>query len=169
MIPQLLSYITRREGRKFLKLSEGIDDSLVTGRMLPAGQEAALYIHVPFCRTLCPFCCFNRYLFKEDLARRYFASLRRELDMYLERGFKFSNFYFGGGTPTVLMDELLSFIDCLRAKCAVNEISLETTPTELTPRTIAQLKQAGIRRLSVGVQSFDDDLLKAMGRTLLTG
>ena len=169
MIPQFLSYITRREGRKFLKLSEGIDDSLVTGRMLPAGQEAALYIHVPFCRTLCPFCCFNRYLYKEDLARRYFTSLRRELDMYLERGFKFSNFYFGGGTPTVLMDELLSFIDHLRAKCAVKEVSLETTPAELSPQVVDQLKHAGIRRLSIGVQSFDDDVLKAMGRVLLTG
>ena len=169
MIPEVLSHITRREGRKFLKLSERIDDSLVTGRMLPPGQEAALYIHIPFCRTLCPFCCFNRYLFKEDLARRYFASLRRELDMYLERGFRFSSFYFGGGTPTVLMDELLSFIDYLRAKCSVSEVSLETTPAELATQTIAQLKQAGIRRLSVGVQSFDDDVLKAMGRVLLTG
>ncbi len=169
MIPELLSYITRREGRKFLKLSETIDDSLITGGMLPPGQEAALYIHIPFCRTLCPFCCFNRYLFKEDLARRYFASLRRELDMYLERGFKFSSFYFGGGTPTVLMDELVGFIDYLRAKLPVREVSLETTPAELSPETVSQLKQAGIRRLSIGVQSFDDDVLKAMGRVILTG
>jgi len=169
MIPQLLSYITRREGRKFLKVSVRSDDSFVTGGMLAPGQEAALYVHVPFCRTLCPFCCFNRYLFKEDLARRYFTSLRRELDMYLERGFKFSSVYFGGGTPTVLMDELIGFIDYLRAKCAVREVSLETTPAELSPQTVAQLKQAGIRRLSIGVQSFDDDVLKAMGRVLLTG
>src|SRR5512136_88021 len=123
MIPQLLSYITRREGRKFLKLSEGIDDSLVTGRMLPAGQEAALYIHVPFCRTLCPFCCFNRYLFKEDRAKQYFASLKKELDIYIAHGFRFSHFYFGGGTPTVMMPELLQFIGYLRQNFEVREIS----------------------------------------------
>ena len=70
------------------------------------GDRVSLYIHIPFCRTLCPFCCFNRYLFKEDQARSYFKDLRKELDMYIKLGFKFNDFYFGGGTPTVLMDEL---------------------------------------------------------------
>src|SRR5512146_150302 len=124
MIASAISYITRREGKKFLQLSEPADDSFVSSSMLGTGQEAALYVHIPFCRTLCPFCCFNRYLFKEDSARAYFKSLRRELDTYLERGFTFSSVYFGGGTPTVLMDELLGFIDYLRAKLPVREVSL---------------------------------------------
>ncbi|MCX6001811.1 MAG: radical SAM protein [Chloroflexi bacterium] len=83
--------------------------------------------------------------------------------------FKFNDFYFGGGTPTVLMDELSSFIAYLGSKFEVKRISLETTPRELTPETIAQLQESGVNRLSVGVQSFDNTLLKAMGRTLFKG
>jgi len=169
MIANILSYITRREGRKFLKLSDEIDESFTAESMLGRGQQAALYVHIPFCRTLCPFCCFNRYLFKEDEARQYFRSLRKELDLYIERGFIFSSFYFGGGTPPILMDELLSFIDYLRQKFEVKEISLETTPAEINPRNIAMLREAGIKRLSIGIQSFDNEILKAMGRVTSTG
>ena len=168
MIPEIVGFVTRREGKKFLKLSPDIDESAVVGKG-GAGDEISLYIHIPFCRTLCPFCCFNRYLFKEDAARRYFQSLRKELDLYVQKGFRFSDFYFGGGTPTVLMDELLAFIDYLKANFDVKRISLETTPREITPETVAQLKAAGINRLSIGVQSFDDGILKTVGRASLTG
>lgn len=169
MIPEIAGYITRREGKKFLKLQETVDDSRIDRRILRPGEVLSLYIHIPFCRKLCPFCCFNRYLFQEDKARQYFVNLRKELDIYIQKGFTFSEFYFGGGTPTILMDELLSFIDYLKMKFPVKEISLETTPHELTPDTIAALKAAGVKRLSLGVQSFDDEMLKAMGRQLCTG
>jgi menaquinone C8-methyltransferase len=88
---------------------------------------------------------------------------------YIQKGFSFSNIYFGGGTPTILMDELLSLIDYLKQKFPVKEISLETTPLELNPGSVASLRSAGIKRLSLGVQSFDDEMLKAMGRTLCLG
>ena len=169
MIANIAGFITRSEGKKFLKLREEIDDSMVTEQNLVGGAEISLYIHIPFCKTLCPFCCFNRYLYKEDRARDYFASLKKELDLYIERGFKFSNFYFGGGTPTILMEELLSFIGHLKQHFVVKELSLETTPNELNGETIAALKTAGINRLSIGVQSFDDGITKAMGRVLCTG
>ncbi len=169
MIPQIAGFITRREGRKFLRLEEPADDSFVSSALLHPGEKLSLYIHIPFCRKLCPFCCFNRYLFQEDRAREYFVYLRKELDIYLQRGFTFENFYFGGGTPTILMDELVSFIQYLKSKCDVREISLETTPQELNPTTVSTLKAAGIKRLSLGVQSFDDSLLEAMGRTGCTG
>ena len=169
VIPNLVSFITRREGRKFLKLSPDIDDSIITGAGLGGGGGVSLYIHIPFCRTLCPFCCFNRYLFKEDQARQYFKSLKKELDLYIQRGFKFSDFYFGGGTPAILMDELIGFIDYLKENFEVKQISLETTPREISQENIDLLKAAGINRLSIGVQSFDDDLLKAMGRFFCSG
>lgn len=169
MIADLAGLITRCEGKKFLKLREGIDDSIITEQNLVRGGEISLYIHIPFCRTLCPFCCFNRYLFKEDKAREYFINLKKELDLYIQRGFRFSNFYFGGGTPTILMDELIGFIDYLKKKFEVKELSLETTPNEISQETINSLKAAGINRLSIGVQSFDDGVSKAMGRVLCTG
>ena len=163
LIPDILSSITRYEGSKFLHLkSDGgnaLVESLQTDKTMPS-----LYVHIPFCRRLCPFCCFNRYLFKEDLARSYFGDLKTELDLYLRRGFTFTNIYFGGGTPTILMDELHEFIVYLRECLNVKEISLETTPAELSEENIASLKAAGINRLSIGIQSFDDDVLKTMGR-----
>jgi coproporphyrinogen III oxidase-like Fe-S oxidoreductase len=162
MLANILGWITRREGKKFLKLKQEIDDSVFAGAR--EIRDISLYIHIPFCRTLCPFCCFNRYLFKEDEARRYFQHLRRELDLYIEKGFTFSDFYFGGGTPTILMDELMGFIDYLKASFEVKRISLETTPRELNRENITRLKAAGVNRLSIGVQSFDDGIVKAMGR-----
>jgi menaquinone C8-methyltransferase len=169
LIPEIAGFITRREGKKVLRLEEKVDDTRITRSMLRNGEAPSLYIHIPFCRKLCPFCCFNRYLFKEDKAREYFLSLRKELDLYIQRGFNFTSFYFGGGTPTILMDELVSFIDYLKQRFSVKEISLETTPNELTPENIAALKAAGIGRLSLGVQSFDNENLKAMGRTICSG
>jgi coproporphyrinogen III oxidase-like Fe-S oxidoreductase len=162
MLANVVGWITSREGRKFLKLQQDIDDA-VFARVREIG-DISLYIHIPFCRTLCPFCCFNRYLFQEDKARQYFKQLKRELDLYIEKGFTFSDFYFGGGTPTVLMDELVGFIDHLQANFNVKRISLETTPREVNPENIGLLKAAGINRLSIGVQSFDDGVVKAMGR-----
>jgi menaquinone C8-methyltransferase len=161
--------MTRREGRKFLKLDERIDDSFTAGSILKSGQQPALYIHIPFCRTLCPFCCFNRYLFKEDQARQYFQSLRSELDLYIARGFRFSSFYFGGGTPPIMLDELLEFIGYLKQKFEVKEISLETTPAEITPEMVRQLSRSGVKRISIGIQSFDSEVLKNMGRITLSG
>lgn len=162
MLANMVGWVTRREGRKFLKLQKDIDDAVFTSAKKIG--DISLYIHIPFCRTLCPFCCFNRYLFKEDIARQYFKQLKRELDLYIEKGFTFSDFYFGGGTPTVLMDELESFINYLKVKFKVKRISLETTPREVNRENIARLKAAGISRLSIGVQSFDDGVVKAMGR-----
>jgi len=162
MLANLSGWVTRREGRKFLKLNPDIDDSILAGTRETG--EISLYIHIPFCRTLCPFCCFNRYLFREDKARQYFGQLKRELDLYIEKGFTFSDFYFGGGTPTILMDELESFIDYLKVNVNVKRISLETTPREVTRENVSRLKAAGINRLSIGVQSFDDDIVKVMGR-----
>jgi coproporphyrinogen III oxidase-like Fe-S oxidoreductase len=169
MIPWFVASVIRYEGKKFLHFIGDVDLSRIAAEGKTRGDRVSLYIHIPFCRTLCPFCCFNRYLFREDLARSYFASLRSEVDMYAALGFKFNDFYFGGGTPTVLMDELAGFIGYLRSKFSLKRISLETTPRELTPKTIDLLKQLGINRLSVGVQSFDNTLLKAMGRTLFKG
>jgi coproporphyrinogen III oxidase-like Fe-S oxidoreductase len=168
LIPNMVSMVVRGEGRKFLKLDNRVDESLILNPAVAADRNVSLYIHIPFCRTLCPFCCFNRYLFREDTARRYFKYLRKELDLYKQAGYQFTEFYFGGGTPTVLMDELMSFIDYLKQSFRVQRISLETTAREITTENIELLKQAGINRLSIGVQSFDEELTKAMGRTFLT-
>ena len=130
----------------------------------PSRKDRLLYIHIPFCEKLCPYCSFNRVTFVEPLCREYFGALRRELHLYRERGYDFSGIYVGGGTPTVLADELGQTLETARSCFGIREISVETNPNHLTDPIIDTLRKAGVNRLSVGVQSFDDGLLKAMDR-----
>ncbi len=123
-----------------------------------------LYIHIPFCEQLCPYCSFNRVRFEESLCRDYFAALRQELCLYKERSYDFGGIYVGGGTPTILMDELEETLETAKEYFSIGEISVETNPNHLTPERIAVLQRVGVNRLSVGIQSFDDNLLRAMGR-----
>jgi coproporphyrinogen III oxidase-like Fe-S oxidoreductase len=103
-------------------------------------------------------------LFSNSLAASYFAALRDELRSYHERGFEFSAVYVGGGTPTVLPHELAETLALIRSLFGVEEISVETNPNHLVAEVLDVLKVAGVNRLSVGVQSLDDDLLREMGR-----
>lgn len=127
------------------------------------GARYMLYAHVPFCERLCPYCSFNRYPFQERLARRYFTSLREELRMLADQGYDFVSLYVGGGTPTILLDELCRTIDLSRKLFSIAEVTCETNPNHLAPAYIDELAPR-VHRLSVGVQSFDDGLLRAMDR-----
>jgi coproporphyrinogen III oxidase-like Fe-S oxidoreductase len=128
-----------------------------------ARQAYMLYAHVPFCERLCPYCSFNRYPFSEQRAVPYFANLRSEMRMLKEKGYDFKSLYVGGGTPTIMIDELCATIDLARELFSLEEVSSETNPNHLVPEIVGKL--AGrVQRLSVGVQSFDDGLLQQMER-----
>lgn len=127
------------------------------------GRPYLLYMHVPFCQRLCPYCSFNRYTFREDVARKYFESLRKEMLMLKDLGYDFESIYVGGGTPTILIDELCETIDLARSEFSVKEVSSETNPNHLGVEYLEKMK-GRIQRLSVGVQSFDDGLLRQMDR-----
>ena len=128
------------------------------------GRRYLLYLHIPFCVTLCPFCSFHRVRFKEERARHYFAALEREIALAADAGFRFSEVYLGGGTPTVLPDQLFALIRKLRDDYAVRQVSAETNPDDIRDAVLDKIAGAGINRLSVGVQSFDDALLRQMQR-----
>ncbi len=133
---------------------------------LPAplpGRKYMLYAHVPFCETLCPYCSFNRYTFDEANARSYFQSLREEMRMVKRLGYDFESMYVGGGTPTILPDELAQTIDLARSLFGIREVSCETNPNHLTAEMV-DILGSRIQRMSVGVQSFDDDLLRKVNR-----
>jgi coproporphyrinogen III oxidase-like Fe-S oxidoreductase len=127
------------------------------------GKPYLLYAHVPFCERLCPYCSFNRYPFAEDSARAYFTSLREQMRMVADLGYSFDSLYIGGGTPTILVDELCETIDLARELFGALEVSTETNPNHLVPEILDPLKER-VRRMSVGVQSFDDGLLRQMDR-----
>ena len=122
-----------------------------------------LYMHVPFCQKLCPYCSFNRFPFSEERAVPYFESLRKEMRMLADLGYDFDSVYVGGGTPTIMIDELCKTIDQARDLFSIKEVSSETNPNHLIPEILEKL-EGRVQRLSVGVQSFDDGLLKQMDR-----
>jgi coproporphyrinogen III oxidase-like Fe-S oxidoreductase len=126
-------------------------------------QDYMLYAHVPFCERLCPYCSFNRYPFSEERAVPYFKNLRREMLMLKEMGYRFTSLYVGGGTPTIMIDELCETIDLARELFPLQEVSSETNPNHLTGKIVNKL-EGRVQRLSVGVQSFNDGLLQQMER-----
>jgi len=127
------------------------------------GRTYVLYAHVPFCERLCLYCSFNRFLYREDRAREYFRNLRAEMRMVADLGYDFPSLYIGGGTPTILLDELAETIDLARELFSIEEVSSETSPNHLGPELVSVLKDR-VQRLSVGIQSFDDTLLRQMDR-----
>jgi coproporphyrinogen III oxidase-like Fe-S oxidoreductase len=161
-IESLIGSYFRRNNRRYLRFAE-----TPTGTGLPSpdsGKRYMLYLHIPYCITLCPFCFFHRFKFREDAARQYFRGLRREIGLATDAGYRFGELYVGGGTPTVLPGELSRTIDLVRELHPVHGISVETCPSDLTPGVLRDLRSAGVSRLSVGVQSFDDKLLQEMQR-----
>ena len=131
---------------------------------VPTAGAGYLYLHVPFCEQLCPFCSFHRVQHRHGLALCYFHALREEVRRYHAAGFLFTGAYFGGGTPTTEPEELVETIRLVRKLFGLREISVETNPKDLRPEILEPLREAGVTRLSVGVQSFDDRLLKEMER-----
>jgi coproporphyrinogen III oxidase-like Fe-S oxidoreductase len=130
----------------------------------PPAHPCQLYVHIPFCQVLCPFCSFHRVQYREAKSLDYFDALRREIRSYHERGFRFGDVYVGGGTPTIALDELVRTLELIRSLWPIRTVSVETNPNHLEPATFKALRSVGVGRLSVGVQSFDDGLLRQMGR-----
>jgi len=123
-----------------------------------------LYVHIPFCKELCPYCSFFKVKFDDELAAAYFDALEKEILGYSEKGFKFDEVYIGGGTPTVRPAHLGKVIRLIRSLWDIREVSVETIPNHLQPAILGILKDSGVTRLSVGVQTFDDGLLTKLKR-----
>lgn len=128
------------------------------------GHQYLLYTHIPFCKTLCSYCTFHRFLFKEHKAREYFVNLRKEMDYVKALGYDFTSMYIGGGTTTILEDELIRTIEHARTLFpGIKEVSCETDPLQIATPTFRNLKGL-VDRMSIGVQSFNDDILKMTER-----
>ena len=161
MIDRIITGVAKQAFSQAIRFEEGVGASLPREE---DGRGRLLYLHIPFCESLCPYCSFNRIVFDADLCRRYHAALRKEIGLYRDKGYDFTGVYVGGGTPTILMDELERTLSMAADCFDIREISVETNPNHLTWERVEILKRIGVNRLSVGVQSFNDGLLKAMGR-----
>ena len=131
----------------------------------------SLYVHMPWCVRKCPYCDFNSHAAPEGLpAEEYIRALVADLeqDLPLAWGRPVGSIYFGGGTPSLFSaDQIAEFLAATRARLKLRpdvEITLEANPGTIEHDSFSAYAQAGVNRVSLGVQSFDDDLLKSIGR-----
>ncbi len=139
-------------------------------------MNAGLYIHFPFCRGKCPYCHFMSVPYDRALAAAWKEGLALELEALRRDGaaadLVFDTIYIGGGTPSLLTPDEVEGIVALCAKSLCLEpveFSMEVNPDLPGPASLAGWKKVGVTRLSVGVQSFDDAVLKRLGRTYTAG
>lgn len=120
-------------------------------------SSAGLYVHIPFCVRKCPYCDFYSVA-ERSRASEYRTALLRELSEYPRR---FDTVFVGGGTPTAMGEELALLC---RSLPKAEEFTVEANPGTLSPELLRALRGAGVNRLSIGVQSFNDAELAALGR-----
>ena len=124
--------------------------------------QPGLYLHVPFCESICPFCPYNKMLYDQALAGTYFAALEKEIGWYLQCSARpFTSLYIGGGTPTLCLDELARILARLDI---AGERAIEVLPNHASEKNIARMQAMGINFLSLGIQSFDASVLAYLGR-----
>ncbi len=130
-------------------------------------KAPGLYVHIPFCRSKCPYCAFFSVP-SPSLIPRWTEAFKKEVLWYKGRFNRFDSLYFGGGTPTMLdtgvlagvMDHIFTHFDF----APDSEITIEANPCDLTPEKIGALQDMGFNRVSLGVQSFDDPTLTFLDR-----
>lgn len=132
-----------------------------------SGQNPGLYIHVPFCRSKCLYCDFYS-IASRTLIPSWLDAVRREAGLYRERFPAFDSLFLGGGTPSLLDEhQLAALLEGIRSIFSFlpgSEMSMEANPDSLTVEKLKVAGALGINRISLGVQSLDDDDLKYLGR-----
>ncbi len=139
---------------------------------LPAGASASLYLHVPFCREMCWYCgCHTQIVRRDELIAGYQRTLLREIGLAAEtigRRIKVEHIHFGGGTPTIMAPESFAeLMAAMRQKFFVlpsAEIAVEIDPRTLTADMVEAMRLSGVNRASLGVQSFDPVVQRAINR-----
>ena len=165
LLPDWVVGLTDRIMKYYIERDLVLDPVILDRHPAPEpGHEYMMYAHIPFCHTLCSYCTFHRFIFKEYKAREYFVSLRKEMQMAKDLGYDFTSLYIGGGTTTILEDELIKTIELARTLFpSIKEVSCETDPAHLANPSFKNLKGL-VDRMSIGVQSFDDNILKMIDR-----
>jgi len=136
-------------------------------------ERIGIYLHIPFCKTKCPYCDFYSIPFSEGLADAYTAALLRAMETQPFGDLRADTVYLGGGTPSLMglkrLDALLSQTVRLFGLDGDSEITLEANPDTVAPALLSGLRRCGYNRISFGVQSADDRELAALGRPHTAG
>ena len=133
-------------------------------------KKAGIYVHVPFCKTKCIYCDFYSITKRDDSIPRFIDCLIKEINLNKNKllDHEFDTIFFGGGTPSVLtanqLEQILIELDKNYSLNKKTEITLECNPGEINYEKLKDFRNLGINRLSIGFQSFNDNLLKFLGR-----
>jgi len=135
---------------------------------IPANSNGAyVYINIPFCKGRCAYCPFYTFPYKEEQVEPYVEAVKKEISLYKKKlgEIELGDVYFGGGTPSLLYDGVIEIIDHLRSNFNIaGEIGVEVHPRDVNEEMCGALSNAGISKVSMGVESFDDEELKIMNR-----
>jgi coproporphyrinogen III oxidase-like Fe-S oxidoreductase len=139
------------------------------GERLQDIDELGVYLHIPFCDQICPYCPYNRELYQEDAARRYARAVKVEIDRYGELlgNRPVTSFYIGGGTPTTMIytglgDILEHAFKRFDIRC---DVHMESHPNHLDADRLGAIAAMGVNKISIGVESLQDRHLKTLSRT----
>ncbi|MBA3035281.1 MAG: radical SAM protein [Desulfobacterium sp.] len=130
-------------------------------------KQVGLYLHIPFCKNLCPFCPYNRIEYDENLFSQYEEAVNAEIELYTPylKDCEFVSLYIGGGTPTVNLPGLLRIIEHLKRNFSLScDICIELHPGNMDSECLGELKDSGVSMLSIGIESTSDRILKNIGR-----
>jgi len=131
-------------------------------------KNVGIYIHFPFCASKCLYCNFNSYSNKNDLQLKYFQSLLKEISQYSDKNIGVDTIFIGGGTPSIMFDGCIAtLLSEIRKNFNVLqdvEITIEANPNSITRVKAQEWKESGVNRVSVGLQSINNNLLKLIGR-----
>lgn len=135
-------------------------------------QELGIYIHIPFCAKKCYYCDFVSYPNMEEKQKEYVEALKKEIKSYDLQNYNITTIYIGGGTPSYIESKyIVEVLEYIKSKLNANEtkfenmeITIEVNPGTVTKEKLLDYKKVGINRLSIGLQSTNDRLLKQIGR-----
>ena len=131
-------------------------------------DELGIYLHIPFCRQICPYCPYNKELYDDEVGRRYALAVKREIDLYggIVGDRPITSLYIGGGTPTTMLHSgMHKILDHLFKVFPVRcDIHMESHPNDLSAVNIGTIKSLGIQHLSAGVEALQDRHLKTLKR-----
>ncbi len=131
-------------------------------------DNLGLYVHIPFCKSLCSFCPYCKVKYDKDLCNRYIAALLKEIHLVggsRKEKKKVTSLYFGGGTPALVADRLKDIIDAVSEHFVITEgIGVELHPNNVRPELLQLLKDAGVTKISIGIQSFNEKYQDILGR-----
>lgn len=131
-------------------------------------EKIGIYLHIPFCQKKCNYCAFVTYDNKNELMDQYVLNLLKEINLYKGNNYIVDTIYFGGGTPSYIASEyIIDIMNKLKNTFVIDknaEITIELNPESVTEKKITNYLRCGINRFSMGVQSFNNEVLAIMGR-----